>query len=236
MIKLVLFIGLIIGFIYLWRLTVVRFKFKFDEEAILMFFGLPGSGKTTVLADIVRQMHKKKKNNFSVYCNFPIHNCLKVDRSDIGKYEFRQEGADGALILLDEGQTVYNCRNAMSKRESERLNKDEVEFFCMHRHRKTMVCCFSQGFEDMDKIIRNRTTRLYYVEKSRLRPFVKIRTISKMISIDELQKQIIEGFEFERFSKRYVYGKRVWKMFDTYACPELPVIEKNKWYESDIDI
>lgn len=226
----VIIIAVVYGFIWITHFTIFRFKFKFDEEHIDMFFGLPGSGKTTVLADIIRQSLYKIKKNISVYCNMPVRGANIVQRSDIGKYDFRQQGDDAALLLLDEGQTIYNCRNAMSKKESERLSADEVSFFCMHRHYKTMMCCFSQGFEDMDKIIRNRTTKLYYVEKSRIRPFIRIRTISKIIAIDDIQKQICEGFEFEKWSTRYVYGRRVWKMFDTYDAPELPRISPYKWY------
>lgn len=230
LIYLIIIFFVIYGFLWITHLTIFRFKFKFDEEAIHMFFGLPGSGKTTVLADIVRQACFKLKKKISVYCNFPIRFCMKLKRTDIGNYDFRQPGDDAALILLDEGQTEYNCRNAMSKKESVRMSDAEVQFFCMHRHYKTMLCCFSQGFEDMDKIIRNRTSRLYFVEKSRIRPFIRIRTISKMVHIDDLQKQIIEGFEFEKWSTRYVYGRRVWKYFDTYDAPELPIMKAEKWY------
>lgn len=211
---------------------ILSYRFVFNEEDIVMFFGLPGSGKTTVLADIIRQT-KKSSVPRSVYCNFPIRGALQISRQDIGPYELRQPGDEGALLLLDEGQTIYNCRNAMSKKESERLSAAEIEFFCMHRHRKTMLCCFSQGFEDLDKVIRNRQSKLYYVEKSRFKPFIRIRQISKIIHIDDLQKQIVEGFEFEKFSTRYVYGKRVWHMFDTYAASPLPVISPRFWFDDD---
>lgn len=225
-----LFVAAAYGFIWILHFTVQSFKFHFNEEHIDMFFGLPGSGKTTVLAEIVRQTLSDRKHKTSVFCNMPIRGSYIVERSDIGKYDFRVDGADSALLLLDEGQTVYNCRNAMSKKESLRISDTETQFFCMHRHYKTMLCCFSQGFEDMDKIIRNRTTKLYYVEKSRIRPFIRIRTIVKMIHIDDLQKQIMEGFEFEKFSTRYVYGKRVWRMFDTYDAEPLPAKDPTRWY------
>lgn len=232
MIKLIfilaILVGIAYGILFLLHLTIQRYKFTFDEEHIDLFFGLPGSGKTTLLADIVRQV--LKKGHISVYTNMPIKGAYILEKEDIGKYDFRQDGDTAALLLLDEGQTVYNCRNAMSKKESLRMTEAEIKFFCMHRHYKTQVNAFSQGYEDLDKIIRNRTYHIYYVTKSRIRGFIKVRRIARIVDIENEQKQIVEGYEFERFSTRYVYGPKVWKMFDTYDCEPLPKKDAYKWY------
>lgn len=232
MIKLIFIIAILLciayGFLWILHFTVQRFKFVFDEEHIDLYFGLPGSGKTTVLADIVRQVLKRGK--VSVFTNMPIKGAYILEKSDIGQFDFRQPGDNQALLLLDEGQTVYNCRNAMSKKETLRMTEAEIKFFCMHRHYKTQVTAFSQGYEDLDKIIRNRTYHIYYVQKSRIRGFIKIRRIARLVDIDNEQRQIIEGYEFERFSTRYVYGPKVWSLFDTYDCEELPVKNAYKWY------
>lgn len=226
----ILFLLVITAYSLIWlhHRFIATYKFIFDEEHIDLYFGLPGAGKTTLLAEIVRQA--LIKGNISVFTNMPIKGAYILEKEDIGKYDFRQDEDDNALLLLDEGQTVYNCRNAMSKKESLRMTEDEIRFFCMHRHYKTQVNAFSQGYEDLDKIIRNRTYHIYYVQKSRIRHFIKIRRIARIVDIENEQKQIIEGYEFEKFSTRYVYGPKVWNMFDTYECKPLPKKDAYKWY------
>ena len=47
------------------------------------YFGVPGSGKTTVAAYLAKKDLKKKRN---VYSNVPITGAYKISKEDIGKF------------------------------------------------------------------------------------------------------------------------------------------------------
>lgn len=236
----ILFIILaIIAVLYVLRLTLLRFRFRFNEKDMFMFFGLPGSGKTTVCADIVRQcLTDKRLRKCIPYCNFPVKGAFKCCRSDIGHVDFVAEGYNSAVLLLDEASTVYFKRNATNKIKDKKtgqmvneFSNAENEFHSMHRHYHTMEVLFAQSWDGVDLRLRELSTGLFYVEPSRLRPFIKIRTITKIFTIREEDHQPCDGYEFERFSSRYVWAPRCWKMFDTYHAPELEKIDPDSWYD-----
>ena len=221
MIIIILILALVIGFIYFLRFTLLRFKFDFNEKDMLMFFGLPGSGKTTVCADIIRQILTYKKLKTVIpFVNFPMKGAYKIDRDDIGSYDLSQPGKDKPLILLDEASTVYMKRDAMTRKKDGTLKFGEAEnkFFSMHRHYHTEVVMFAQSWDGVDLRLRELSTGLFYVEPSRLPGWIKIRKISKIFTIDETH-QPIDGYDFVRFSSRYVWARRCWKYFDTYDAP-----------------
>lgn len=221
--------------LYLIRKYILKYKFKFNESDMLMFFGLPGSGKSTVCADIVRQCFfaKKKSNKLipsdcDIYCNFPVIGANTLNRDDIGITDFRSSG-DHALLLLDEASTVYFKRNAMSKDPKSKFRDEENAFHSMHRHYKTMEVFFSQSWDGVDLRLRELNTGLYYVEPSRIRPFIKIRKIVKIFKINE-DSQPVDGYDFEKWSSRYVYAPAAWYLFDTYHAPDLPRKVASAWY------
>ena len=226
---------IIYGILFLIRLILLKFHFGFNEADMLMFFGLPGSGKSTVCADIIRQCYlaKKKKirkipNDVDVYCNFPVVGAYSLSRDDIGSIDFRCSG-DHALLCIDEASTVYFKRNAMSKDPKSKFRDAENEFHSMHRHYKTMEVFFAQSWDGVDLRLRELSTGLYYVEPSRIRPFIKIRRIVKIFKINE-DSQPVDGYDFAKWSSRYVYSPAAWKLFDTYHAPVLPKIVAASWY------
>ena len=239
---LIVILTCLIGFLYLFRLTIKRYRFSFSDAAMLMFFGLPGSGKSTLCAEIVRQiclMNAKLHcpRGIDVYTNFPVKGAFKLDRKMIGAYDFRQYN-DRAVLLLDEASTVYFKRNAMNKvkdKSGKMVNEfsdQENIFHSMHRHYKTMEILFGQSWNGVDLRLRELSTGLFYVEPSRLPFLIKIRKISKIFSIDE-NHQPVDGYDFVKWSSRYVWAPRAWKLFDTYEAPELPKIIPESWYLDD---
>lgn len=236
MLKLIFLAVLIIGLIYVFRLTVLRFKFRFNEKDMLMFFGLPGSGKTTVCADIVRQCECDKHLKHVVpYCNFPMVGAYRVERSEIGVYDL-SVGDRVPLVLLDEASTVYYKRNATLKVKNKvtgqmenSFSDTENRFYSMHRHYHTEIVMFAQSWDGVDLRLRELSTGLYYVEPSRMPGLIKIRKISKIFTIDE-RNQPTDGYEFQKFSKRYVLARRCWKYFDTYDAPALQEFEPELWF------
>ena len=239
--KITLFVAFIFGLIYLHHF-IFRYRFRFSEKDCFMFFGLPGSGKSTLLAEIVRQILKLRNKDGTVkvlpYTNFPVKGALMVERSDIGNVDFTTE-TQNAVLLLDEASTVYFKRNAMNKvkdKSGKLVNEfrdAENIFHSMHRHYHTMEMLFAQSWDGVDLRLRELSTGLFYVEPSRIRNFIKIRKITKIFTIREEDHQPCDGYEFERFSSRYVWAPPAWKMFDTYAAPELPKIFHQFWYDDE---
>lgn len=240
--KITFIIFLIFFFIYLHHF-IFRYKFDFNEKDCFMFFGLPGSGKTTLCAEIVGQILKHmSKWHILPFCNFPIKGAFKCNRSDIGRVNFATEENPRAVLLLDEASTVYFKRNAMNKIKDKKTGQMVNEFsdaenlfHSMHRHYHTMEILFAQSWDGVDLRLRELSTGLFYVEPSRIRNFIKIRKIVKIFTIREDDHQPCDGYEFERFSSRYVWAPPCWKMFDTYSAPELPEIVPDPWYETETE-
>ena len=191
-------------------------KVRFD-----IYFGVPGSGKTTFAAYLTRKCFKKKKKRSKrVLSNVPIKGAYKCLKQDIGHYQI-----DNCLLLLDEAGIDYNNRNY------NKFSDDETYFFKYHRHYNVDIAIFSQDYEDMDKKLRKLATRYFIVKKSILPGFVKRRQIEKRIGIDKMTKQIIDEYKFTffLFGTKYIYCPKLWKMFDSYNYKELPHKDFVKW-------
>ena len=62
------------------------FKHKFKKNDILtIYFGLPGSGKTTVAASLAKMYLKA---GYPVWSNVPIRGCYELNpKTDLGEYD-----------------------------------------------------------------------------------------------------------------------------------------------------
>lgn len=177
-----------------------------------IYFGVPGSGKTTVAASICK---KRLKKGGRVFSNVPILGAYKLNRSDIGKYNI-----SNCLMILDEAGVDYNNRNFKS------FSDEETYFFKLHRHYKVDIAMFSQDFEDMDIKLRKLATRYFLIQKS-LVPFcISRRSISKFIGINDQTHQIEDQYKFKWFSRRLIFAPSVWKMFDT---EERKILPEKEW-------
>lgn len=184
-------------------------KIRFD-----IYFGVPGSGKTTFAAYLTKKALKKNpKGKYRVLSNVPIKGAYKTEKQDIGHYQI-----DNCLLLLDEAGIDYNNRNF------NKFSDDETYFFKYHRHYRTDISIFSQDYEDMDLKLRKLATRYFIVKKSILPGFVYRREIEKYIGIDEQTHQIVDmyRFKFLLFGIKYIYCPKLWNMFDSYSYKELP--------------
>ena len=179
-----------------------------------IYFGVPGSGKTTFAAYLAKKRLKKKGK---VLANVPIKGTYQVERSDIGHYMI-----DNCMLLIDEAGVDYNNRKYKS------FTDEEVYFFKYHRHYNVDIAIFSQGYDDMDKKLRTLATRLYIVKKSILPGFIKRKLITKRIGIDKMTKQIIDQYSFAIFGTKYIYCPKLWKLFNSYSYKELPEKEFSK--------
>lgn len=187
------------------------------KEVVNIYFGVPGSGKTTFAAWLSRRDLRRKGN---VWSNVPITGTFKLDvTADIGVHHIEK-----GRIIIDEAGIEYNNRNYKN------LPMRQIEFFKYHRHYSTAIDVFSQSYEDMDITLRRLAQNYYVVTKSRLPFFIKIRSIGRRVGIDENTHQIIDEFYWRCFLyTRRVFTPTLWKLFNTKSHKKLIAKEWEKW-------
>ena len=191
---------------------------------ISLYFGLPGTGKTTILASHAYK-YLKDGTYKRVYCNVPlsIPGVILIDNAYIGKYDI-----SGGVILIDEGTLFADSRDFKA------FGKDKVYYFLMHRHFHVDIEIYVQQWDALDRKIRCITDKVYYVHKSGpLRKWVtKYYQIPYDIIIpdgksdSEKLGEIIQGYCKPPFLIR-MFCPRVWRpkwyrYFNSWDHVELP--------------
>lgn len=184
-----------------------------------LYFGVPGSGKTTFAAYLAKKYFKKK---LRVLSNVSIKGCYELIREDIGHYEIKD-----CLMLYDEAGIDYNNRNF--KEKDKKMSKEEIYFYKYHRHYNVDIAIFSQSHDDSDVTLRRLATRYYLVTRSIFPGFVRRKLITKKIGIDKNTHQIIDEYRFAFFGVKYIYCPKLWKMFNSHSYKELPKKEFVKY-------
>lgn len=189
---------------------------------ISMFFGKPGEGKTTLLAKIAKDSVGKYPN---IYTNvhLAIPGVTYVDDDCIGKYELRD-----CLILIDEASLFADNRDFKNFNK----NGTRLEYFLTHRHHCATILLFTQGYNAVDKKLRDITVNLYRIYKPFLTGhwFTKYYPIAYDIYIPQTGEQlgkIIEGyakpsFLFRLFTTKRIYRPKYYQYFDSWEITELP--------------
>lgn len=202
-----------------------------------VYFGVPGSGKTTFAAYLTKQSMKQSRvitwaqkhpGKFSawllasrffkrctpVYSNVPITGAFQLEpQNDIGKYMI-----SGGKVIIDEAGIEYNNRNFKS------FPKEAIYWYKYHRHYECSVDVFSQSYEDMD-ITLKRLAQNYFVVKKSLIPFcIVCKSIKRKIGIDDMTHQIIDKYYFSLpiIGTKWVFSPVLWKLFNSYSRKELP--------------
>lgn len=190
-------------------------KYKIPH-IVSVYFGVPGSGKTTFAAWLVK---RDLKRGGKVWSNVPITGAYQLEpKDDIGKNMI----CDGRVII-DEAGIEYN------NRDFKEFSKNALYFYKYHRHYQLAIDVFSQSYKDMDKKIRDLAQRLYVVRKSIIPCFVYRRRIRKRIGINEYTREIIDDYEFVPFSRQYIFCPPLWKMFNTISRKQFPEKEWEQW-------
>lgn len=204
---------LVLGFL-LFKIIYVLFLEK-HQNSFSIYFGLPGSGKTTFAAYLSKKRLKKEEK---VYSNVAIKNTYKIDPiEDVGVYDI----SDG-LLVIDEAGLEYNNRSFKS------FPKTALKFFKFHRHYNVDVVMFSQDL-DMDVKLRKLANKIYLVQKSFIPYFVVRRRINRKVGIDPLTKQIIDEYSFAFFGRKWIFSPKLWKLFNSVEHEELPYKEYEVW-------
>lgn len=192
---------------------------------VSLYFGLPGCGKTTLLAKLAKKYVKGKRYE-NVYTNIRLNmkGVIYVDNDEIGIYDI-----SNGVLLIDEATLFADSR------DYKKFPKHLIQFFLMHRHYRIDIILFTQQWDSVDKKIRVITDRVYYVYK----PFPHGIFITRYYRIpygiiipdpkkDDSQKlgEIVQGYCKPSFIKRlfggYVLRPRYYKYFDSWEREELP--------------
>lgn len=199
------------------------------------YFGVPGCGKTTVLAmkaqKELKRIKKGKSKYKHVYTNFYCKGCNKIDFKDLEHYKVY----DG-LILIDE--ISLDADN----REYKTFGKGVRNFCILHRHIGCDIIYFTQDFSKVDKTIRSLTNDLWYVSKTVV-PFFDRWTVCKQIyrqiTINEFTSELSLGYRFASFleivfghTKQLVYRPHWYKFFDSFnelQLEDVPELDNVRW-------
>lgn len=193
-------------------------------STVTMMVGLPGSGKTTFAASIVKQVIRKNKRSkvpIRVFSNVPIKGAFSYSwASDFGNFDM-----SNSIIILDEAGLDVDNRSW-----EKNFNRDKVEFLKLLRHYHSKMVVFSQTWNDCDIKIRSMTGLLYIVKKSII-PFCTVAVpVVRRIDVDEdthdFKELYYKDFPLLRiFSTRRIIRPFYYKMFDSWDCPEKPAKE-----------
>lgn len=201
------------------------------------YFGVPGCGKTTILAKIaqteLRRIKKGKSAYKHVLTNFYCKGCERIQLNDYKNYV-----THGCLVLLDELTLDADSRSHKS------FPAEVKEFIVMHRHLNNDIVYFVQDYSRVDKTIRELTYDLWYVRKPVVPFFSRFsiaRRIFRNITINEFTSDLVMGYRFSKFLERifiscakFTYRPRWYKYFDSFDegaladVPELPYVPWDK--------
>lgn len=195
--------------------------------AISLFFGLPGCGKTTLLAKFALDAVRSGKYQ-NVYSNVPltIPGVTIIDNECIGKYELAH-----CLLLIDEA-TIF-----ADSRAHKEFTKSQIAYFLLHRHRYADIVLFTQQWDGVDRKIRVITDRVYYVYKG----VITGRWVSNYWRVPygilfpdpkktgEKLGEIVQGYSkppalTRLFGTKRVYRPRYYRYFDSWELDPLPVL------------
>lgn len=208
--------------IALWWLIITIFV---DHRVISQFsptiriwFGVPGSGKTSVAAWISRA---SIKHHYKVLSNVEIKGTYKLDEKDLGYYDMSFDG-DGCHVVYDEATA-----NGLDNRDFKSFSQNKKSYFSMHRHMNNRVDVFSQDY-DVDLKIKARAGKngLFHLSRLCIPGFVMYRRIAKIFFIRKDDKQFVDGFKYAGLP-RICYTRSVWSSFDTLDMSMCPKLQKD---------
>lgn len=195
---------------------------------ITCYFGLPGCGKSTMLAKLATKELKKIRKGKSKYkrvlSNYYIQGTKRFDFSMIGHCDMSE-----SLILIDEISLDADSR------DFKQFNHDLKQFFILHRHYGCDIIYATQQYDGVDRKIRELTHDLWYMKKAGALTYAV--AIYRHITITE-ESDIKMGYIFPkllqyifnaRANVRLCWRPRFYKYFDSFDAPVMKQIEFPIW-------
>lgn len=212
-------------------------KLKLYEGDCVLFFGLPGSGKTMFLSKVGVD---NKNANILVNEHFSSYKRADdiVERETFGMYDYapvspaHPEGVTGEtgessfivnydslnLLLWDEASL-----NGFDSRAWKDFDDYAMEQLKRLRKYNLAVVFANQGWDELDKKIRNGLCNKVYYVVNRGSYSVAYRLYKEM-EVSELSSDILEGWRYPTFLERlfdpsvvlYARHKTYGKYYDTY--------------------
>lgn len=136
---------------------------------IILFSGTPGSGKSLHAAQCIYDT--LEKTDKAVICNFRLNpnivnvrNFRYVDNERLTPQSLRQFSAmwyqkhdfseNGILLVIDEAQLLFNCRDSIGKKEDTQKRLAWIEFMSQHRKYGYRIILIAQADKFLDKQFR----------------------------------------------------------------------------------
>lgn len=188
---------------------------------ISLYFGLPGSGKTTILTShVIKYLHGNKYEN--VYCNIPLNvkGVIYVPNEYIGEYDI-----SNGVLLIDEA-TIF-----ADSRDYKKISKKVINYFLLHRHYNVDIELFTQQWDGVDRKIRVITDKVYYVYRSTIFPITNYYRVPYTIIIPDKHDgdkagEIIQGYIQPSIIARIFSHKIIrplyYRYFNSWDAPDLP--------------
>lgn len=195
---------------------------------ITCFFGLPRSGKSTMLAKIavneLRRIQKGKSPYKRVLSNYYIAGCEKFTFEQIGKVDMSD-----SLILIDEITLDADSRDFKN------FSYELKQFFILHGHYGIDIVYATQQYDGVDRKIRELTHNLYYMKKAGQLTYAT--AIYRHITITE-ESEIKMGYIFPtllkiifdfRHNVEICWRPKYYRYFDSFEAPPMKKVEFKPW-------
>lgn len=202
--------------------------------AVSLYFGLPGAGKTTIMAAHAKRALGRRSPYNHVFCNVKLNldGIIYIENQDLGKFQI-----ENGLLLIDEATLEFDSR------EYKNFSKRLVQFFLLHRHYNVDIELFTQQWDGVDRKIRVITDRCYYIYKGILTGhwISRYYRVPYGIIIPDPKKgneklgEIVQGYAKPGLLGRLFGGwclrTLYYKYFDSWEAPKLPDLPRGRTYE-----
>ena len=232
MIQILLFI---IMFFVLWFVIRLLPKKKFYRKSINLYFGPPGCGKTTFIAQDNDYINRKMQ--CTVFTNISLPFSYKIDKSYFGVYKLPSD----AVILFDEAS--LNGYDNRDYKVNFAKAPQQLSYFKLIRHYKNRIVFTNQGHDELDLKIRTLTEYVWIVKS--VGSFSVATRLKKDSVVDKDTHEIVEGYFMPNllailinpYVTRIVYRKKYYEDFDSFALPEeLPPVPMEPWQSDSIGL
>ena len=178
-------------------------------DKIIMIFGKPGSGKTTVLAAAACASLRGRSflglpPHPKVYSTFACPGCYQLEPAAIGVYDFTD-----SLLIIDEASQFFDAR------EWAKFQAHQRTWFQLHRHCRCSVIMCSQGYSDCDLRSRNLFQQFFLLQSLPFH-FSVIKPIKAFINVNE--NTIQEGYQFDApINWKIINRRKYYPLFNSFC-------------------